>query len=86
MHCARIPEVISQSHPVLSGVPQGTALGPLLFFMIIDIDKETYPSSKLVSFVDDTRVYSCNNDIENVTNSKSILILYMTGIMYTICF
>ena len=28
-----------------------------------------------------TRVYSCINDIENVTNSKLILILFRTGIM-----
>ena len=54
---------ISQPHPVLSGVPQGT--GPLLFLiMIIDIDKGISPSSKLVSFADHTRVYSCINDIE----------------------
>ena len=33
--------------------------------MIIDIDKGISPSSDLVSFADDTRVYSCiNNDIE----------------------
>ena len=32
--------------------------------MIIDIDKGISPSSKLVSFADDTRVYSCINDIE----------------------
>ena len=42
---------------VLSGVPQGTVLGPLLFLiMISDINKGT-TSSKLVSFADDTRVY-----------------------------
>ena len=39
-------------------VPQGTVLGPLLFFiMIADIDKDV-SSSKLVSFADDTRLYS----------------------------
>ena len=65
-HYVRIPGGISQHHPVLSGVPQGTVLGPLLFLiMIIDIDKGISPSSKLVSFADDTRVYSCINDIEN---------------------
>ena len=61
----RMPGGISQPHPVLSGVPQGTVLGPLLFLiMIIDIDKGISHISKFVSFVDDTRVYSCINDIE----------------------
>ena len=32
--------------------------------MIIDIDKCISPSSKLVIFADDTRVYSCINDNE----------------------
>ena len=62
-HYVRRPGGISQPHPVLSGVSQGTVLGPLLFLMIIDIDKGITPSSKLVSFVDDSRVYSCINDI-----------------------
>ena len=64
-HYVRMPGGISQPLPVLSGVPQGTVLGPLLFLiMIIDIDKGISPSSKLVCFADDTRVYSCINDIE----------------------
>ena len=57
-HCVRIPGGISKDSPVLSGVPQGTVLGPLLFLiMISDINKGT-TSSKLVSFADDTQVYS----------------------------
>ena len=64
-HYVRMPGGISQLHPVQSGVPQDAVLGPLLFLiMIIDIDKGITPSSKLVSFADDTRVYSCINDIE----------------------
>ena len=54
----RIPGGISKDSPVLSGVPQGTVLGPLLFLiMISDINKGT-TSSKLVCFADDTQVYS----------------------------
>ena len=61
-HYVRMPGGISQAHPVLSGVPQGTVLGPLLFLiMIIDIDKA---SPLALSFADDTRVYSCINNIE----------------------
>ena len=57
-HYVRIPGGISKDSPVLNGVPQGTVLGPLLFLiMISDINKGT-TSSKLISFADDTRVYS----------------------------
>ena len=54
----RIPGGISKDSLVLSGVPQCTVLGPQLFLiMISDINKGT-ASSKLISFADDTRVYS----------------------------
>ena len=57
-HYVRMPGGISKDSPVLSGVPQGTVLGPLLFLiMISDINKGT-ASSKLISFADDTMVYS----------------------------
>ena len=48
---------------MLSGVPHGTVLGPLLFLiMISDIDKDV-SASKLVSFEDDTRLYSGVGDV-----------------------
>ena len=50
---------------VLSGGAQGTVLGPLLFIIIIyDINKYIL-SSKIISFSDDTRVYTNITQIEN---------------------
>ena len=57
-HFVQLPGDISEDHPVLSGVPQRTILGPLMFLiMISDIDKDV-SASKLVSFADDTILYS----------------------------
>ena len=67
-HCVRLPGAVSQDHPVLSGVSQGTVLGPLLFLITIaDINKDI-SNSKLISFADDTRVYgkiSDSNDCDS---------------------
>ena len=53
---------------MISGVPQGTVLGPLIFLiMIADIDKDV-SSSKLVSFADDTRLYSGVGDVTDCDN------------------
>ena len=61
----RLPGGVSKDSPVLSGVPQGTVLGPLLFIiMISDINKDIL-SSKIISFADDTRVYTNITQIEN---------------------
>ena len=47
---------LSSPHQVISGVPQGSVIGPLLFLVLInDIDKDT-AHSMVASFADDTRV------------------------------
>ena len=61
----RLPGVVSKDSPVLSGVLQGTVLGPLLFIIILsDINKDLL-SSKVISYSDDTRVYTNITQIEN---------------------
>ena len=53
-HFVRLPGGSSTASPVISGVPQGTVLGPLLFLMI-DIG---VLNAKVVGFADDTRLFS----------------------------
>ena len=55
---------ITDSH-VISGVPQGTVLGPLLFLILMtDID-EVIVNSKIISFADDTRLYNSVSEVED---------------------
>ena len=64
-HFVRLPGGISADSPVLSGVPQGTALGLLLFLiMIADINKYI-SESNLISFADDTQINTKIHDVSD---------------------
>ena len=49
---------------VMSGVPQGTVLGPLLFICYIN-DLPNTIKSKIRIYTDDTLVYNCINTIDD---------------------
>ena len=64
-HCVAISNENSLFLPVISGVPQGSVLGPLLFIIYFNditsiIDKENAVNISL--FADDTKLFGTNLD------------------------
>ena len=61
-HFVRLQGGISFDGPMISGVPQGTVLGPLLFIILMCDINSGITSSGMVSFADDTRLnYAISN-------------------------
>ena len=67
---------VSDWREVVSGVPQGSVLGPILFVLYInDIDDSL--NSKILKFADDTKLYVANSvaGIENLRLDLQKLVL-----------
>lgn len=71
--CVMVDGFTSVVCAVLSGVPQGSVLGPLLFLVLINDIDENVKNAFLSSFADDTRVGMAVKNCEDVTNLQSDL-------------
>ena len=74
--CVHINNSRSSLLPVISGVPQGSILGPLLFLIYVNDLPLSINSSSLLLFADDTKCLKsidCPHDCDLLQNDLSLL-------------
>ena len=74
--CVIIEHSFSEWSPVISGVPQGSVLGPILFIMYIDDIFEVFIGSTITHqlFADDLKLFSTVKTSANATSLQSALV------------
>ena len=75
--CVVIGNKTSTSKPVLSGVPQGSILGPILFVLFInDLPNGLSPGTNLALYADDTKIWRIiNSESDHDTLQRDITYL-----------
>jgi len=76
LHCVKYQGATSSHLSVVSGVPQGSVLGPLLFLIYINDIPDVISSCKIFLFADDAKLVkpiTCSNDSLHLQNDLDAL-------------
>lgn len=77
----KIKKIVSKSHQIPAGVPQGSSLSPVLY-NLFTCDFPTFEDVEIALFADDTAIYSShtfpNEIINNLESCVATLITYFT--------
>ena len=93
----RLPSGVGDDSMVISEVSQGTVLGPMLFLVLMSDINQNIEESKIISFADDTRLYtpiysvddcdSLHSDLQSVYDSAhSNNMVFKSGKFNHLCF
>ena len=68
-HFVEINNVVSETHFITSGVPQGSILGPLLFIIFFnDLEENVGTNCEIFQYADDTVVLFADKNVQHIEN------------------